>query len=136
MSIPMNSALQNWTQERRLSPVTPSLASVSLKRSLPEVIRNIRSADIAYGDAIRQFQERYIMYILAKHRGHLGKTAIELGMHRNTLSRTLTELNLEIAKIRADMRRSVDADRRRLRGVASVRSITRPSAYSRPGCNA
>jgi len=38
--------------------------------------------------------------VLAAHRGNQCKAAKELGMHRNTLSRTIAELNMDPAQIR------------------------------------
>jgi len=48
-------------------------------------------AGVCYADAVRQFKNRYILAVLAHHKGHQGKAADELGVHRNTLSRTLAE---------------------------------------------
>jgi len=51
------------------------------------------------------------------------KAAEELGMHRNTLSRTLTELGLDSAQIRQGMRRppnSVRPDRSARPGLQIV----------------
>ncbi|WP_425432483.1 helix-turn-helix domain-containing protein [Granulicella rosea] len=55
-----------------------------------------------------QFQERYIAHVLTKHRGHLGRTAEELQMHRNTLTRALLGLGLDVSQIRLDARRKPD----------------------------
>jgi len=45
--------------------------------------------------------------VLAHHKGNQCKAATELGMHRNTLSRTLAELDMDTAQIRNGMRRPV-----------------------------
>jgi len=65
----------------------------------------MHSAGVSYTDAIRQFKRRYILEVLAHHKGNQCKAAEELGMHRNTLSRTLTELGMDSAQIRKGMRR-------------------------------
>jgi Fis family transcriptional regulator len=65
------------------------------------------SAGVPYADAVREFKKRYILEVLARHRGNQCKAAEELDMHRNTLSRTLTELGLDSAQIRQGMRRPV-----------------------------
>ena len=60
-----------------------------MKRELDALITQMHSAGIPYGDAIRQFKKRYILEVLTHHKGNQCKAATELGMHRNTLSRTL-----------------------------------------------
>jgi len=71
----------------------------------------MHSAGISYNDAIRQFKRRYILEVLAHHKGNQCKAATELGMHRNTLSRTLAELDMDTARIRKGMRRPVMSER-------------------------
>lgn len=107
----MNSAFQDGAQNRQYLPALPRALPTPAIRSLPEVISDIQNAGISYGEATRQFQERYILHILAKHKGHIGKTAEELNMHRNTLSRTLSEFKMNISKIRSDLRRQRSTDR-------------------------
>ena len=49
------------------------------------------------------------------------KAAEELGMHRNTLSRTLAELDMNTAQIRNGMRRPPSSERPRVQSIASAR---------------
>ena len=82
-----------------------------MKRELDALITQMHSVGISYTDAIRQFKKRYILEVLAHHKGNQCKAATELGMHRNTLSRTLAELDLDTAQIRKGMRRPVMSER-------------------------
>lgn len=82
-----------------------------MKRELDTLITQMHSAGITYADAIRQFKKRYILEVLAHHKGNQCKAATELGMHRNTLSRTLAELDMDSAQIRKGMRRPVMSER-------------------------
>ena len=82
-----------------------------MKRELDALITQMHGAGISYADAIRQFKKRYILEVLAHHKGNQCKAAAELGMHRNTLSRTLAELDMDTAQIRKGMRRPVMSDR-------------------------
>ncbi len=82
-----------------------------MKRELDALVMQMHSAGISYADAIRQFKERYILEVLAHHKGNQCKAATELGMHRNTLSRTLAELDMNTAQIRKGMRRPVMSER-------------------------
>lgn len=82
-----------------------------MKRELDALITQMHTAGINYADAIRQFKKRYILEVLAHHKGNQCKAATELGMHRNTLSRTLAELDMDTAQIRKGMRRPVMSER-------------------------
>lgn len=76
-----------------------------MKRELDNLVLQMHAAGINYADAVREFKKRFILEVLARHRGNQCKAAEELGMHRNTLSRTLAELELDSAQIRRGMRR-------------------------------
>ena len=82
-----------------------------MKRELDTLITQMHSAGISYADAMRQFEKRYILEVLAQHKGNQCKAATELGMHRNTLSRILAELDMDSAQIRKGMRRPVMSER-------------------------
>ena len=103
----MNTQPLYRSQDERISPTPLQFVGIPSNRHAREMICNTRITEIPYAEAIRQFQRRYILHLLAKHRCHLGKSAEALNMHRNTLTRTLTALNLDIVKIRSDMRRRV-----------------------------
>ena len=90
-----------------------------MKRELDGLITQMHSAGVSYSEAIRQFKRRYILEVLAHHKGNQCKAAEELGMHRNTLSRTLAELELNTAKIRNGMRRPPMSERPRTLGVVA-----------------
>ena len=76
-----------------------------MKRDLESLVLQMLAAGVPYSDAVREFKKRYILEVLSRHRGNQCKASEELGMHRNTLSRTLAELGLESAQIRKGMRR-------------------------------
>lgn len=82
-----------------------------MKRELDTLITQMHSAGVAYNEAVRQFKRRYILEVLAHHKGNQCKAADELGMHRNTLSRTLAELEMDTARIRSGMRRPPRSER-------------------------
>ncbi len=84
-----------------------------MKRELDGLITHMLNAGVSYTDAVRQFKRRYLVEVLHKHKGNQCKAAEELGMHRNTLSRTLTELDLDTAAIKSGMRRPPTSERPR-----------------------
>lgn len=96
-----------------------------MKRELDGLITQMHSSGVSYAEAVRQFKRRYILEVLTQHRGNQCKAAEELGMHRNTLSRTLTELDLDTAQIRNGMRRPPMSVRpaRPLDAVANIAKI-------------
>ena len=92
-----------------------------MKRELHGLVTQMHSAGIPYAEALRQFKRRYILEVLAHHKGNQCKAAEELGMHRNTLSRTLAELDMDTAQIRNGMRRPPSSERPRVQNVAAAR---------------
>ena len=82
-----------------------------MKRELDNLITQMHSTGVSYDDAVRQFKRQYLLEVLRAHRGNQCKAAEELGMHRNTLSRTMAELDLEVAEVRAGLKRPVRSER-------------------------
>ena len=107
-----------------------------MKRELDGLITQMHNAGIAYDEAVRQFKKRYIFEVLAHHKGNQCKAAIELGMHRNTLSRTLAELDMDTTQIRTQIRTHL-RDKLRVQARTplgdNIRSgMRRPPASERP----
>jgi Fis family transcriptional regulator len=82
-----------------------------VKRELDNLVTQMHSSGIRYDDAVRQFKRQYLLEVLRAHRGNQCKAAEELGMHRNTLSRIMSELELEAAEVRAGLKRPVRGER-------------------------
>jgi DNA-binding NtrC family response regulator len=102
-------------------PESGTISEETLKRELDSLITQMHSAGIPYAEAVRQFKKRYILEVLAHHKGNQCKAAEELGMHRNTLSRTLAELDMDTAQIRNGMRRPPSSERLRVHSIANAR---------------
>jgi DNA-binding NtrC family response regulator len=58
---------------------------------LQRLIEEMVDKGIRFADASREFERRFIARVLAEADGNLSKAADRLGMHRNTLSRKMTE---------------------------------------------
>jgi Fis family transcriptional regulator, factor for inversion stimulation protein len=84
---------------------------VDVKRELDSLVTQIHSSGIPYEEAVREFKKQYLREVLVAHRGNQCKAAEELGMHRNTLSRTMAELGLELAEVRTGLKRPVRSER-------------------------
>jgi Fis family transcriptional regulator, factor for inversion stimulation protein len=66
----------------------------AMREQLERLVDEMVSKGIRFEDAQREFEKRFIAHVLSKADGNLCKAADVLGMHRNTLSRKLTELRL------------------------------------------
>ena len=65
-----------------------------LREQLERLVDDMVSRGVRYEDAQREFEKRFILHVLHKSDGNLCKAAGLLGMHRNTLSRKMTEYRL------------------------------------------
>ena len=82
-----------------------------MKRVLDGLVTQMHSSGIRYEEALREFKKQYLREVLLSHRGNQCRAAEELGMHRNTLSRTMTELGLSLAEVRAGLKRPPRSER-------------------------
>jgi len=71
-----------------------------VKNQLEALVAQMHESGILYSEAVREFKKRFIMNVLDRNHGNQSKAARELGMHRNTLSRTISELNLDLGELR------------------------------------
>ncbi|MGI9101336.1 MAG: helix-turn-helix domain-containing protein [Terriglobales bacterium] len=76
-----------------------------MKDQLESLVMQMYKSGILYSEAVREFKKRFILTVLQSNQGNQCKAARELGMHRNTLSRTITELKVDARALRADSRR-------------------------------
>ena len=82
-----------------------------MRRELDSLVTQMHSSGIRYEDAMREFKKQYLREVLLAHRGNQCKAAEEMGMHRNTLSRTMAELGLSLAEVRATLKRPPRSER-------------------------
>lgn len=76
-----------------------------MKEQLEKLVLQMYRNGIQYTEAVRVFQKAFIVTILQEQKGNQVRTARELRMHRNTLSRTIRDLAVEIQPLRAAPRR-------------------------------
>ena len=67
---------------------------MALREQLERLVDEMVTKGIRYDEAQREFEKKFIMHVLAKADGYLGKAADLLGIHRNTLARKMTEYRL------------------------------------------
>ena len=76
-----------------------------MKDQLEALILQMCRSNILYSEAVREFKKRFIVTVLEENRGNQCKAARQLGMHRNTLSRTMQELKIDVRPLRAGAKR-------------------------------
>ena len=76
-----------------------------MKDQLEALVTQMCQSGILYSEAVREFRKRFILTVLEQNNGNQCKAARQLEMHRNTLSRTIAELELDVRAVRMDARR-------------------------------
>jgi DNA-binding protein Fis len=66
-----------------------------MKEQLEALVNQMVDRGISYEDAVGEFEKRFIKKVLEKSNGNQSKAALILGIHRNTLSRKIEELDLD-----------------------------------------
>ena len=75
-----------------------------MKAELESIVEQMYRAGLRFDDALREFQKAFVLTVLRQQKGNQCKAAIKLGMHRNTLRRTLTHLQIDPKLIREPRR--------------------------------
>lgn len=91
------------TGNKNLQP-SESKVREPVKDQLEALVAQMHSSGILYSEAVREFKKRFIINVLQQNKGNQCKAARELGMHRNTLSRTINELKLDVRQFREGRR--------------------------------
>lgn len=66
-----------------------------MRDQLESLVAQLVDRGILFGDAVAEFEKRFIKKILENHRGNQSRAARALGIHRNTLSRKIFDYRLE-----------------------------------------
>jgi DNA-binding NtrC family response regulator len=65
-----------------------------MRDRLEQLVGEMVDKGIRYQDAQREFERHFIARVVSKCDGNLGKAAMTLGVHRNTLTRKIQELKV------------------------------------------
>jgi len=71
-----------------------------VKDQLEALVQQMYRSNILYSEAVREFKRRFISTVLEENKGNQCRAARQLGMHRNTLSRTVDELRIDVRQFR------------------------------------
>ena len=100
-----------------------------MKDQLEALVLQMYRSNILYSEGVREFKKRFILTVLQENKGNQCRAARELGMHRNTLSRTITELKIDVRQLRDGVKRpprSARPDERWKRRSSASSELTRP----------
>jgi DNA-binding NtrC family response regulator len=67
---------------------------MAMREQLDHLVEEMVTKGIRFEDAHREFEKRFIAFVLAQADGNLCRAAEVLGIHRNTLSRKIAEYRL------------------------------------------
>jgi len=76
-----------------------------VRDQLEALVLQMYKSNILYSEAVREFKKRFIFTVLEENNGNQCRAARQLMMHRNTLSRTIDELKIDVRQLRADVKR-------------------------------
>ena len=76
-----------------------------MKDQLEALVQQMYKSNILYSEAVREFKKRFIATVLAENKGNQCRAARQLEMHRNTLSRTIAELKIDVRQLRDGVKR-------------------------------
>lgn len=76
-----------------------------MKDQLEQLINQMYHGGILYAEGVREFKKRFIIQVLEQCKGNQCRAARELGIHRNTLNRTIAELKIDMRQFRGQPRR-------------------------------
>jgi len=62
-----------------------------MKVELESLINQMITCGILFEEAVKEFEKNFILSVVSRHQHNLSKAASELGIHRNTLSKRLSE---------------------------------------------
>lgn len=77
----------------------------AVRDQLEALVLQMYKSNILYSEAVREFKKRFILTVLEENKGNQCRAARQLGMHRNTLSRTIAELKIDMRQLKDGSKR-------------------------------
>ena len=65
-----------------------------ISERLQKLVEEMVEKGVQFEDAVHEFEKRFISRVLGRCHGSVTKTADELGIHRNTLTRKMGEYKI------------------------------------------
>ena len=92
-----------------------------MKAELDELVMRMYRDGMTYSEAVGEFKKAFVLTALKEHNGNQSKAAPTLGMHRNSLARTIGELKVDVWALRHSSRRPPA----RAASLSAVRKLSR-----------
>ena len=92
-----------------MRPVGGTQAAV--KADLEALVMQMHKGGIQYQEAVREFQKVFLVTALRDQNGNQIKAARDLGIHRNSLRRLLTDLDVDVRALPHGLRRPPRSER-------------------------
>lgn len=115
-----------------MNDVQPTTTNVHpIRRHMDNLIKRARMSQLTYRELVRETKKRYIETVIVANEGNLCRAAKELEMHRNTLSRTIGELEIDLESLRGGryrykVRRNQYTTAKRPPSVSRIPNFIRP----------
>jgi len=82
-----------------------------VKEQLESLVLQMVRSGIRYDEAVREFKRVFLTKVLLENGGNQCQAAKALGMHRNSLGRTLAHLDMDARALRTQLRRPPRGER-------------------------
>ena len=69
-----------------------------MRDRLEQLVAEMVDKGIRFEDAQREFEKHFIARVVTKCDGNLGRAAVTLGIHRNTLTRKFRDLKIRVSR--------------------------------------
>jgi len=76
-----------------------------MREQLEALVLEMYRRGIRYKEAVREFKKAFICAVLRANNGNQSKSAKQLGVHRNTLTRTVLAMHIDLRTMRPSARR-------------------------------
>jgi len=76
-----------------------------MKQQLEDLVGEMRRRGIPYQEAVVEFKRAFLSVVLRANNSNQSQSAKQLGMHRNTLTRTILVMGIDLRAMRSTARR-------------------------------
>jgi Fis family transcriptional regulator len=83
----------------------------AVKEQLETLVLQMVRSGIRYDEAVQEFKKAFLTKVMVENRGNQCQAAKVLGMHRNSLGRTLADLKMDPRALRSQARRPPRGER-------------------------
>jgi len=75
-----------------------------MKQQLEDIVREMHRRGTPYQEAVDEFKKAFLSVVLRANNGNQSKSARQLCVHRNTLTRTILAMHIDLRAMRPSAR--------------------------------